>query len=161
MTPAKLTKILRYRAAEWLRYERRCPIICFERPPAAWKDYRPDVMGITRARTLIEIEIKVSVADFRADKQKHRHQVGKIDAHQFYYAVPAAIADTVIAEAETGHGVLIYRPNTGMECSRRSIVRKTKRAPLKWCLRMAENQSGTLVSMAREIAEIPCAPTLT
>ena len=82
-------KLLRYRAAEWLRYERRCPIIAFERPPQSWGSYRPDVLGITRGRALIEVEIKVTLSDFH------------------------------------------------------------------WCLRMAENQSGTLVSLAREICRMP------
>lgn len=81
---------------EWLRYERRCMVVCLER--GLRHDYRPDVFAVTRSRHAIEVECKRTVADFRADAAKriacHRER-GLLNVQQFYYVVPPTIVDAV------------------------------------------------------------------
>lgn len=60
-------------AMNFLRYEKACPVALFERSPR-YGIGEPDVLGITKARYLLEIEIKRSLSDFRANGHK-RHMV--------------------------------------------------------------------------------------
>lgn len=56
-------------AMRFLRFEKQCPVALFERTPRG-SNGLPDVLGVTRARFLLEIEIKRSVSDFRANSRK-------------------------------------------------------------------------------------------
>lgn len=47
-------------ALAWLRYSKRCPVVCTE------AGYQADVLGIS-ATTVIEVEVKVSASDMRAE----------------------------------------------------------------------------------------------
>lgn len=51
-------------AARWLRFEKRCMAVLFERTPRAWSCGLPDALGITCSRHMIEIEIKRTLSDF-------------------------------------------------------------------------------------------------
>jgi hypothetical protein len=78
-------------ALRWLRWEKKCPMAFCERSPV-YGNGEPDVLGITAARYRIEIEIKRSISDFRADfKKSHRiNQKFNLEVHprQFYYLTP-------------------------------------------------------------------------
>lgn len=101
------------RAFAYLRHIRRCPIVLFERSPraAGWYD-RPDVVGVTPARFLIEIEVKRTLSDFRANAKKRHIQER---AHhlrrwpkQFYFIVPISIHQRVLAELPEWAGLLAH-----------------------------------------------------
>lgn len=82
----------------WLRYEQRCYTVAFERSP--WpSNYRPDVFGINRHRKVIEVEIKQTVADFRANAEKRllrwREASGLHLPQKFYFAVPNELIEKV------------------------------------------------------------------
>ncbi len=59
---------LEYHALAWLRFEKRCPIVMLERGISYIS--RPDALGITTARYMVEIEIKRSLADFTKNNDK-------------------------------------------------------------------------------------------
>ena len=86
-------------AVEWLRYERYCALIALERAPTYGWVGRPDIVGVTKKRTIIEIEVKRTVADFRANAGKRcfsfrQRAVGGIP-EQFYFLVTPEIVETV------------------------------------------------------------------
>lgn len=71
----------------WLRYVRKQEIVCTE--VGTWK---ADCWGINDSR-IIEVETKVTLADFRADFKKPKHQAyqnltGYGVPNLFYFAVP-------------------------------------------------------------------------
>lgn len=64
-----------------------------------------DILSVTKNYFLREIEIKVSVSDFKADfKKKHNHE-GNIK--QFYYAVPYYILDKIKDLVPEQAGILV------------------------------------------------------
>jgi hypothetical protein len=84
-------------AVEWLRYDRRCLLVCLERSPVRG-NYRPDIFAVCQHRNTIEIECKRTLADFKADGGKRItawRESGILNVRQFYYLVPPAIAGAV------------------------------------------------------------------
>jgi putative uncharacterized protein FNV0627 len=64
-----------------------------------------DILSVTKNYFLREIEIKVSVSDFKADfNKKHNHE-GNIK--QFYYAVPYYILDKIKDLVPEHAGILV------------------------------------------------------
>ena len=86
----------------WLRYDRGCPIVCVERG-LEWR-YRPDILAVTKSRHLIEVEVKRTIADFRANAEKRFPDVAI--RSQFYFAVPPDLADRIAAELPDGAGLI-------------------------------------------------------
>ena len=88
-------------AMRWLRWQKRCVIVLEQRSPRQWSCGVPDVLGITGARYLIEIEIKRTLSDFKADSRKafrQRRNLGikrELDPKQFYYLVPSTLVEKV------------------------------------------------------------------
>lgn len=74
---------------QWLRYVRGCDVVMFERGPRSF-GHRPDLLAIGRDRHLIEIEIKLSVADFLAECKKNRTPV-----RELWYLVPRDIVTRI------------------------------------------------------------------
>ena len=80
----------KYQALYWLRLKQRCPFIATEVGPFA-----ADVMGINEVK-MIEVEVKVSLNDFKADFNKRKHYLYGNDSSRwipniFYFAVPTDI----------------------------------------------------------------------
>lgn len=105
---------MRAAALAWLRYQRQCPLVMFERAPFHIPGPgNPDVCGVTSKRTVVEIEIKISMADFLANAFKRVMQQ-RADGHaywypaQFYILAPDGLAQR-IAEAGEGFGVMKFR----------------------------------------------------
>jgi hypothetical protein len=95
---------LKYRALYWLRVEQRCPFIATEVGPFA-----ADVLGINEKK-IVEVEVKVSLADLKADFRKQKHLGYRPEAvykwdqqwipNQFYFAVPAELVEKAKFECE-------------------------------------------------------------
>lgn len=106
---------LELHAALWLRMEKDCPIVLMERSPR-YGHGKPDVLGITNARFMLEIEIKRSLSDFRANAAKHH--VRNRDAgianleqwpKQFWFLVPPDLVDKVEPELPEWAGLLTIK----------------------------------------------------
>ena len=68
-----------------------------------------DILSVTKNNYLREVEIKISVSDFKADfKKKHNHE-GNI--RQFYYAVPYYILDDIKNLVPEHAGILVAERN--------------------------------------------------
>ena len=92
---------LEFLALSWLRFEKKCPYALFQRSPR-YKLGLPDVLAITHAGYPLEIEIKRSVQDFRADFKKPHRQARQdpetpqdIYPKQFWYLVPADLVKVI------------------------------------------------------------------
>lgn len=95
-------------ALQWLRYDRRCMLVSLERSPwgsAHW--YRPDVVGVTFKRRVIEVEVKRSVADFRANAQKRGLKFELNFPEQRYFMVEPSIASACLTMLPMRCGLLV------------------------------------------------------
>lgn len=118
-------------------------------PNCTWTGYEIDLLVVTPDRRIIDVEIKISRADLRADKAKDkwwRQMPGEWDAGlrqykrpppiakewpkdtwKHYYAMPAEIWDEKLrAEVQPVSGVLLLQPwdrwhlNGQVECVKRA-----------------------------------------
>jgi hypothetical protein len=82
-------------AMEWLRYEHQCPLVVIERGVCCY-NHRPDVFAVSKKRFGIEVEIKRTLSDFKADFDKRvtAYRVrGIATIQKFYYLVPRELVD--------------------------------------------------------------------
>jgi len=159
------SRTLRAAVAAWLRYKKQAPVVAFERGIGAGI---PDVMAITKDRFLLEVEIKISMKDFRRDGEKDKwrwrsfnNDTARTPAY-FYYAVPQEMVEKIRALIPAGTG-LITMPNpdringlTGIPGVETVVAARrrqgAKRLRLFDCVDMVRHQTGTLVSLECEIA---------
>lgn len=91
---------MKFEALKWLRLEQRCMFIATEVGA-----YNADVLGINEEK-MVEVEVKVSMADLKNDFKKHKHITysGRYGTEhetqwiptQFYFAV----TEEIVAEAK-------------------------------------------------------------
>jgi hypothetical protein len=150
---------LETRAFHWLRFEKQCPIVLFERSPRIhWG--RPDVLGVSKDRFLMEIEVKRSMSDFRANREKihvaNRNHILKRWPRLYWFLVPRGLVDKVTPELPDYAGLL-----TEPSCLTTfdiELVRKakpnpdSKRLSIKETVRMVELQSNQMWSHVRNLA---------
>lgn len=161
--------VLKGMAASWLRYEKQCPLVMFERGLGTDK---PDILALTKERLLIEIEIKISLSDFRRDQGKRKWIAKRrgLESHApafFYFLVPRDLAEKIRHALPDGAGLLvplqgwkrnprIPNPNTGLPdigslvAARRHP--KAEKLPIRDTIELIRHQSGTLCSMAAQDA---------
>jgi len=144
--------------AAYLRYERQMAIVVFERclPELGV----PDVLAVTPDRKLLEVEVKISMADFKNDAKKRKFQPYWKDRRkvrkQQYYCMPAKLASVVTAPE--GWGLLSVDDGQCYGLRRISVVTKApvnKLAPrltIKELVQMVKHQTGTLCHMAAKLA---------
>jgi hypothetical protein len=152
--------------AQYYRYKQQCSVVCFEANNncAVWDGEPADVLVIKEGRALYEIEVKVSLADFRHDKVKNKHRSflnapTYLPIRYFYFAVPKDIASQVKMECETLYpyaGVLAvpdFQNYLLVMTYRKPRVINPGKLPLKDCLYLIKEQSGTLCRLARDKVE--------
>lgn len=140
-------------ALRWLRWEKKCPMAFCERSPV-YGNGEPDVLGVTKSRYRIEIEIKRSLSDFKADAKKpHRHNRNfdpTIHPRQFYYLVPDKLVEKVKpllppwaglmrGPTPNSYGVAVLIPAKPNEASRRLTVKE--------CIRMVKMVNNHAMSV--------------
>lgn len=140
--------------ANFLLYEKKCDIISMER---GLYDYlgRPDLLGVTRDRKLIEVEIKRSFSDFKANFEKRiieRYRDNpRIAPHYFYFLITNDIEEKVMAfsreEKHTGYGILVEdRKYIRANNIRKAVQNKeARKLSVKEMITMVRNQSKTLL----------------
>lgn len=162
MKPDKMKAII----ASYWRYVRQCPMVALEAncQLETYGGELADVLAINKEGFLIETEVKVSLDDFRRDrnKLKHRHlkeNDGRWPTAYFYFAVPWEIANKVGMLCENLYpyaGVLGTRGGDEYDVKvyRQPRVRAVKKLNLFQVTRMAREQSATLCRLAKEVAEL-------
>lgn len=146
------SKTMRAVLACHLRYKMQCSIFAFERGLGG---DNPDVIGVLPNRCLAEIEIKISLADFKRDASKkkwgsryYRHP------RLFYYAVPPELVAKVEGLLPAGAGLLSFGGRDQITGLPGVVVHKVPRAnkdskPIteKEFHYMARHLSGTACSV--------------
>ncbi|MDE2105439.1 MAG: hypothetical protein KGL39_49890 [Patescibacteria group bacterium] len=127
-------------AMRWLWLEKKCHYIVEQRTPRHGMG-QPDVIGVTKDRYLVEVEIKRSVSDFRADRAKNHRQNSSNGFHlvkYFYYLMPYKVFEKVELEIPEWAGVLTLGEDQIMpvvKCRAPSLT--GKKLSLKECAKMA------------------------
>lgn len=146
--------------ANWLRYDRHCALIAFERG-LHWQ-IKPDVIGITDERFMIEIEVKVSIADLRRDFKKMRwtkYHHGHYP-RLFYYAVPRDLVEKARPIIPDRAGLMAPAEDTRYGSHRMRVVKRApidplaKRASMRQMVDLVKHQSGTLCKLAAKVAKL-------
>jgi hypothetical protein len=147
---------LELQAIRWLLYERKCYLALCERSPRAWCCGEPDALGITKARYMVEVEIKRTLSDFRADRQKrsreenyravHAHRLPK----EFYYLVPKELGDSVREKLPVWAGLLTWNGVTVSTVVVAPVNRESKRLDLKESVKLARAIANHSVSAMGE-----------
>lgn len=152
---------LRACGASWLRYDLQCPIVTFERGLAEYHGYNaaPDLFAMTKARQTIEVEIKTSFADFKANFEKRiifMQKRGFVQKpFQFFFLVPPGLVEKVKASALiTWEGILTpdgrKNPYTGLPGITVALPckpnKKARKLDTKQLVTLVRNQSGSLVT---------------
>lgn len=160
---------LRALGTEWLRYTRGCYLITHERSPWQAREarhQRPDILGLDKHRYTIEVEIKISKADFLHDAEKgHRKNLGQniltryvSSPNQLYYLVPRKLVEIVMKQAPVYAGVLTisetkYDPVSGLpevELVRKATRLHINRLSTRDTVVMARDMAGSIASMVRD-----------
>jgi len=172
-------EVLRACAVEFLRYQRDCKMVCLERSPFLIEHKRrngqvsveqdpcnPDVVGVTEARRVVEIEIKRTFSDFKKNREKtsmFRRQFLNIMPSQFYFLVPPNLVAKVEPLLEQKEGLLTTMTHhrsayTNMPVLRivkdASVMRDSRRLTLREMVRMVMHQTGTLSSALVKVARV-------
>ena len=147
-----------------MKFEKRCPLVIHERSPRERHTGQPDVLGITNDRYMLEIEIKRTVSDFRANFNKEhmrnrccdvpeiRDAYLKRGPRQFWFLVPEKIRVKIQEQVPDWAGLLIYDPNQGgwghIQCVKKSPTNQlSEKLSLKDCARLLRNVGNQMYSL--------------
>ena len=191
---------MRAKVAYYFRYQQQCPLVAIE-ASTMLQSYnsggQADVMAINKKRHILEVEIKISIADMRKDIHKPKHYwmwrdyfgeepdaaifkkrplwerevemqstIGRVSsraaAHQFYFAVPADLANKAKALCETLYpyaGLLIVNRDMGSNPYYITTAKKAKhfdkpRATPRQLMRLAKEMSATVCRLAMDLAGV-------
>jgi hypothetical protein len=159
---------VKYAVVAYFRYKRQASLVCTERALRGVTVGVPDVL-IALDNRLIEVEVKVSMADFRQDAKKYKWRYYDSESElyskrwrkkgpaQFYYAAPADLALRIKEELPEGAGLISCRWGytdltdafvlaTAPKLHKGEISDKALRL-------MQRHQTGTLCSMLKREAK--------
>jgi hypothetical protein len=139
-------------AANWLRWHRRCLAVLHERTPRQVAG-QPDCLGITRSRYTIEVEIKRSLSDFHADKNKrsrrYRERLSQYPK-EFWYLVPSKLSEQVKSVLPEWAGLAMMNEHSlrFVEVIPSPINRESQKLTVKECVNVFHKISNQLHSSA-------------
>jgi hypothetical protein len=143
-------------AMRWLWLEKKCNYVLTERTPR-YGIGQPDVLGVTKPRYLIEIEIKRSYSDFLADSKKRHRQhlvikdnwVLKHSPKQIYYLMPAELAERCEHLIPSWAGLMRPSPNTiTLEVVKMAPVNsQSDRLTIRECIWLARAMCNNMMSV--------------
>jgi len=158
--------------ASYYRYERQYPLVAFEVSSQleGWAGEVADVLVVDQHRHLIEVEVKLSIADLKRDVKKLKHQafrntikgntmIRRMPTHLFYFAVPQEIANKVkpiCDEFFPYAGIMAVNGlySHTVEVYRNPKVLSGRRLDVTEALRMVRGQSATICRLATRIEEL-------
>ena len=134
---------------KWLLLERKCVMACTER--GFWG--KPDALGLTKGRKLIEVETKISLADFNANQDKY--YIRMMDGHfndtdlsnqystmptEFFYIVPEFLAEKILKRIPPYAGLLTV-VNEEICILKNCVKLKRPKLDIQNCVKMARFQA--------------------
>lgn len=139
-------------AAHWLRWDRRCLAVLHERTPRHVAGL-PDCLGITKSRYCIEVEIKRSLSDFRANADKPciraRDLRLKHYPKEFWFLVPESLVLRISTDIPEWAG-LAFMPAKRIHFSiakQAPVNYDSQRLTLKECCQVFHKISNQLHSV--------------
>lgn len=142
----------------WLRFERRCPIVIRERSPRVVVCGRPDVLGVTKNRYLIEVEIKRSMSDFRNDQQKSSRRTRDLyltrAPRQFYYMAEPSLAEKIKPELPPWSGLITTKFQTVVVIVPAPVNRDSVKLTIRECIALAHLMANHIIAVEEKIESI-------
>jgi len=142
-------------------------MVCWERTPFSYAARsRPDVIGVTRASKVIEVEVKVTVADFRANALKRgivdRQRGYALDyPERFYFIVTPDMVDKIAGEVPEYAGLLPVEKASQwsgvpeVTVVKRAVIDHRAKVLTRYQMgRMLMHQTGTLVRLASLLSRV-------
>jgi ribosomal protein S27AE len=139
-------------AMRWLWLDKGCLTVLEQRTPSYCMGV-PDVLGITPGRYMVEVEIKRTYSDFKADATKiHRLRRGHFirqQPRQFYYLMPSDLAAKCLPEVPSWAGLMACPYNNKIEILKIAPVNsESRKLDLKQCVRLARMMTNHMMSYA-------------
>lgn len=138
----------------WLRREKRCALVLFERSPRPPIYSRPDVLGIMASRYMAEVEIKRSLSDFRANASKphvrHRDLYLARWPRWFYYMAEPALAGRLEAELPDWAGLLTADDWQARVVRRAPDNKASEKLSVKACVRLLHVVGNQIYASERD-----------
>jgi len=171
--------------ARYLRYDCGCPILALECPSSLASSFNnggaADLLAVNKQGRLIEVEVKISLADMKADKRKGKHEYYRkvmgmpykntqirfgqkvtiepqsYPTHQFYFAVPFDLGNDAktLCENMYPYAGLLVQGNYyygSISVERKATILSKEKIGLLEATKLAKAQSGTLVRLLEELA---------
>ncbi|GAH32082.1 unnamed protein product, partial [marine sediment metagenome] len=152
--------------AAYYRYQRQFPLVALE----ANSQLEPfndggqaDVLAVDKHRLLIEVEVKLTLADLKRDRHKLKHQnyrdnLVNYPTYLFYFAISRALANQAVLVCEQLYpyaGVLGCdgQGQFDVEVYREGKALFGRRLTFPQLLRMVREQSATVCRLAKDVAE--------
>jgi hypothetical protein len=142
------------------RYDKQCALIAFEAGDncSSWGE-PADVLVVTDARLLYEIEVKISISDLKHDmvKRKHTYFANGNEKHavnRFYFAVPKEIAEEALSIIEKMYpyaGLLSVRGGF-VDHKKQARILHTKKLSFRQIYELTRQQSGTLCRLSQALS---------
>jgi hypothetical protein len=142
-------------AMEWLRFDRRCQVVVFERTPRDRWLSRPDVLGVTANRYCYEIEIKRTFSDFIANQNKlcvrnRDHYIARWPRY-YSFLVHPDIVDRVTPLVPEWSGLLTVGQYGEMRVIKAAPENSlSRKLSLKECVRLALLSANQVISAERK-----------
>lgn len=152
-------------AAHW-RYGHQYPLVALEancRLEAFSDGGQADVLAVSKDGYLTEVEVKMTIADFRRDRNKMKHRNFKDNlvsypTHLFYFAVPKELANKVKLLCDQLYPYAGVIGSNGLDQYDVTIYREAKplwgtKLTFPQLLRMVREQSATICRLSRKLAD--------
>jgi hypothetical protein len=90
--------------------------------------YEADMLVVTKSKYCTEIEVKVSMSDWKADFDKRKHDWIDARIKYQYYAAPMTLAERYIElDLPQGWGVIGVKENGGIQILKEAISRSCRK----------------------------------
>lgn len=99
-----------------------------------------DLVFVTRARYLTEVEVKISRADWKVDAEKQKWKKNRPHVSRFFYAVPMALAENVPAWVPETAGII----GVGLSDNEVPFAKEIRAAKRKRCTRLTHAQIAAI-----------------
>lgn len=161
---------LEHQGLLFLRRDKNCPVALFERTPR-YSMGQPDILGVTAAGYLYEIEVKRSLSDFRANGSK-RHIMErdhleasnnlvekehlKIYPKFYWFLVPPSLEPKITVSLPRWAGLLVpdeYFMREAVPAPANAYARKLS---VKQCLKLGNLMANQIWSMSTVIDRCGC-----
>lgn len=148
---------LEFYGARWLWNDKQCPIVINERSPRSWSCGEPDVLGVTKNRYLLEIEVKRSLSDFRANAEKrcirNREMYLEKQAKNFWFLVPKELVEKVRPILPEWAGLLMMGEYAVQSVVPAPSNSKSKRLSPLECAKLVRLQTNQLMATQHKLME--------